>query len=186
MTLEQLLRASGVDYEESDLFKYLNSFCAEVIYDKNARGDENNSMIIALFPPAKAKSDAQFNNSTSRTIIAVIGSKYFNWNDVIPWSPLKRAKEMDQKFLRKQMVSRTPAALKLVLDMFGRLKTFLTAELAHGNALPVIIWAGKTANLARVWLLDLGLLTVDDNNSFATSVLQVSPWSSPEPFTELM
>ena len=136
------------------LFAYVrNALMKEVIFKHQPHGNEPQSLVLGLYPPAHADAFMQHNNRTSKELAAAIGNFSFQWNDLVPYSPPGRARDMDQSLINHHFSSQTSCALILTTDMWERAHAWLLLERAAGHRLPVMIWGGTTVNIAREWLI---------------------------------
>ena len=68
--------------------------CIECIYHHGDRTGPR-SIIMGLFPPARADAAQQYDNDTSREIAKIKGNNDWDWNDLAPYSPNGLAKDFD-------------------------------------------------------------------------------------------
>jgi hypothetical protein len=130
------------------------------VFDPGARGVDRRAVIMGLYPPPGSISSAQHADRTSQEIASVMGNYNFDWNDLYPVAPHVGTKctDVDLGAMHCHIKERLPAALELVTAWAERMEALVERERAHGNAAPVVIWAGETVNLAREWLAELGIV----------------------------
>jgi hypothetical protein len=73
------------------------------------------------------------------------------WVDLYPVAPPPGTKctDVDLDAMHNYIQDRSIEAWQLVTAWYNRMEALVKREHDHGNPTPVVIWAGKTVNLAR-------------------------------------
>ena len=103
-------------------------------------------MIMALYSPSGSVVTDEHDNRTSHAISKVTGNYKFCWNDVFPFAPVDN-KYVDQVALHNIILENNEMSW-LLDDFYQRSQDFIDQEHAAGNTNPVLVVAGRTANLA--------------------------------------
>ncbi len=127
------------------------------VFEANA--SPGSGILAALFPPAKAEEHAQHDNRTSDEIYQRLGHRKFNWIDLFPFSPKRRAKDAPQSDMREYIEGRSPGALLLVKDWWSRIQLLIAHEIKMQRRFVPVVWvAGRTCQRAFELVQALGLV----------------------------